>query len=374
MRINFGLRYGLPLLSGALLLTALPTPAAPSRTEKSLLGIRVLQNYKAVLAKFGQPTRVYRNGEAVRLVESVDAKGEATGGIRGLADDSSTLAAAPGGRGGRPGMMGGGMPGMAAPPGMMGMMGMPPGMMGSGGAPGASGSSMMNMMMNSSRGAGMGRPGMGGGAGMPGMMGGRGGDDDDRGGAPRMAGGGLPGATNAPGGGGEETFGQSGGFIWVYFYPKQERVYEFHFNRDGRVELIMEHGRLWGQPTSRGITLGSSLKQLYQAYGWPDSVEDEGGSFALNYNQKAHAYFAVKKNKVVRIAVFLRENQRVPSYGGQGGGQGGLGRGPSMAGMGGPGRAMPGLGGPGRAMPGLGGPGRAMPGLGGMGRGKGGDE
>ena len=144
----------------------------------------------------------YESGILVKTARTLTIKGKTTVNLGGPTQAAGGAAMAGMGRGG-----------------MMGMMGMPPGMMGSGGAPGASGSSMMNMMMNSSRGAGMnsgrpggrgGFPGMGGapgsGAGRGGMMGsggmmgrpggrggfpgsgsgrggvGRGGDDDDRGG------------------------------------------------------------------------------------------------------------------------------------------------------------------------------------------------
>src|SRR5262249_19882475 len=155
---------------------------------------------------------------------------------------------------------GGGMPGM--PPGMSGYPGMmpgapapPPGTFSGAGIPG------------------MGRPGMMGGgmSGYPGMMGGRmpGGMSGYPGmsGAPGAAGasGGL--GANLPGQGGT-TFADAGGFMWVYFYPKQELVYWFAFNKDGRVIIIVEKGRDQGKPTSRGVKLGDPVRAVYSAYGW----------------------------------------------------------------------------------------------------------
>ncbi len=263
--------------------------------EKSLLGIRVLQTYKDVMRKYGAPHGIYRNGDIVNMVEAVDAEGSPTGGILALGDSApgQTMAAT---GGGRQGMMGG-MPGGAR--GMGGGMFGPPGSMGGNSMLGSPG-----MMGGGARRAGFsgGMPGFGGGGGLTGMPGGS---------TPP----GLPGSgVNTPGNG-ESTFASAGGFIWVYFYPKKELVYEFLFNNDGRVEMILQRGRTFGQKTSRGIGLGYPIKSLYSVYGWPDTLESQPNGLSLNYNQKYHVYFSVLKNKVNLIAVFLRENQKVNIYG-----------------------------------------------------------
>lgn len=264
---------------------ALPAFAAkPVAIEKELLGIRVLQNYREVLVRYGAPTQIFRATETINYQEAVNLAGVGTGGILGIAGSSS-------GPGGMAGGTMGGYPGMGA----------------SGGG----------------RGPGSDYPMMGGG-----KMGGSGGP---------MAG---PGGPGGPGGGQgdnpEATFGEAGGFTWVYLYPGKELAYEFHFNKDGRVERIAELGRGFGQHTSRGIGLGDTLDKVYSIYGWTDSIKDEdNGKFSLLYNDRYHAQFLILKNKVIGISVFLKENQYMRFEGGSGGGASPGGMGPGMPGMGG---------------------------------------
>ena len=142
------------------------------------------------------------------------------------------------------------------------------------------------------------------------------------------------------------TFGQSGGYTWVYFYPILQRAYEFKFNTAGRLLSGMERGRFGGRETAsqRGIHLGSSVSEVYSAYGWPDNLEEQGSGIVLNYSQNAHALFAVINGKVVGMSVSLFEVQKLQmidisgasSGGGSGGGGGGKAAGmPAMSGMGG---------------------------------------
>ncbi len=90
---------------GALGLIAL-AQAAPARAastiEKSLLGVRILQTYREVLAHYGAPTRVYRLGETIYIQEDTDADGKLTGGIRALLDGAATGSGGPSGAGGAP--------------------------------------------------------------------------------------------------------------------------------------------------------------------------------------------------------------------------------------------------------------------------------
>jgi hypothetical protein len=352
MAQKFALLGGLAAMSGLLLLApAQPLSAAkrPVSIEKELLGIRILSSYRTVLAKYGQPTRIYRSGEVVSLVGATDANGNLTGGVLGLGDEV--------GNGGMPGM-GGGPMGMArrgmggGPMGMSGGSGMPMGMnrgpMGMAGGPmGMGGSGMPMGMAGGPMGMGRGMSGAPMGSGMPMGMAGRG-----MGGSSGALGGGL----GAASGQGSETFGDSGGFQWVYFYPKQELVYWFVFNKDGRVEAILERGRYLGQKTSQGLGLGAPVKSVYNSYGWPDTIEQQGPTLALRYNVKHHVQFNVLNNKTTAIAVFLSETQRYFSDENSSGGGPGMGG----RGMGGPGLA----GGPGRGM-------RGMPGLSGAGGAKG---
>ena len=279
---------GLSVSSSLGLLAAASLPAfatKPVAIEKELLGVRVLQNYREVLARYGAPTRIFRATETIKYHEAVSLAGAATGGILGVEDASSS--GGPGGGSGGP-MMGG-----------------------SGGG---------GLMLGGGKGAGaaMGGPGTSGGSG-----------------------GGQSAGDNA-----DASYSESGGFTWVYLYPFKELAYEFHFNKDGRIERIAELGRGWGQHTTRGVGLGDTLEKIYSVYGWTDRIkEEDSGKFSLLYNDRYHAQFLVNKNKVVGISVFLKENQFMRFDGGTGGPTGGQG-GPGMGGpmMGGSGPRMGGGG------------------------------
>jgi hypothetical protein len=159
--------------------------------------------------------------------------------------------------------------------------------------------------------------------------------------------------------GDSQTFGEAGGFQWVYFYPKQELVYWFIFNKDERVVAIIERGRNLGLKTAHGLGLGDATKTIYSTYGWPDALEQQGYTLALRYPVKHHVQFNITKNKVVTVAVFLSENEQyfTDDDGGGAPGMGG-GRGMGMAGMAG-GKGMGGM---------MGGSGMMLSGSGMMGR------
>jgi hypothetical protein len=285
---------------GLLALAHAPAGAAkPVVIEKELLGIRILQSYKDVLAKYGAPHRIYRAGEVVHPDEAFNLQGELTGGVKGLADDVST-----GGSGGGPGGYPGGSGGYPGGPG--GYPGLPGGG-NKGGGPSSGGGTL---------------PPPGGGGGGPASGGGTLPPPGGGGGSPAGGlGGGLPGSgesSDDP----NTTFGESGGFSWAYVYPGKELMYQFVFNRDGRVIAILERGRFFGQSTKRGISLGDPVSKVYSAYGWTDSLKDESPMLQLFYNERYHTQFMTLKNKVVGIAVFLKEDQFL-RYGGSGGGSGG---------------------------------------------------
>ena len=300
---------GLCLLGGLMAGTPLPRASAKASTiDKELLGVRLLQSYKTVLQMYGAPTRVLRADEAVELLNATDLYGKETGGVKGFSDTAQ----------------GGGMTGGGRSGGMGGMMG------GSGGPMGPP----------------MGMPGMPGG--MGGMMGGKGGRDDMGGPPAGLGGGGSPLGGSTAASGKPETFAESGGYTWIYFYPREELAYIFGFNADGRVEVILEQGRYKGKPSSRGIHLGQITRDVYNTYGWPDTVDQQVNTLVLNYNLKHHAQFATLNGKVVKIAVFLKEDQlprliSVTSNAGGGGGRpgaaGGGGRGGKGGGGGGGGMA-----------------------------------
>ncbi len=354
MRREIGYLFGAAAL-GSTLALAVAQPraaraAAPVTIEKGLLGIRILQSYRDVFRKFGPPTRVYRSGETIDMVEALDAQGMPTGGIIGL---GGTGQANRGVARGGPGMPGMGYPGMA--PGMPGAGFRPPGagMGGRGiGAPSGPPPGMMGGypgMMG--RGPGMSGPppGVFQGYGYPGMAGRPGGMS---GGPPAGMMGGYPGMAGRPGMSAttgarnntenEDTFRSAGGYMWTYLNPRTEHLYVFLFNNDGRVTAIQEFGRNGGTRTQRGIGLGSPVSAVYQAYGWPDDTDQEGNYLQLFYGPKAHVQFTTLNNKVVAITVVLSENMRYRHTGATGQGAGlGMGRGPSGApGFGGRGPAM----------------------------------
>ncbi len=287
MRRGMGLLGGMVAVCSLLALTPKPTQAAG--VEKSLLGVRILQTYKEVLKLYGAPTRVYRLGETVLVQESTNADGDLTGGIRSLSETTA-------GGGGGPTSPGGGSPGAAR-----GDEG--------GGLPGGRGK-------------------------------GGGGSSPYGGGGPSVPGGGGSGGVGGSGDESNTTFGQSGGYVWVYHYPITERLYLFLFNAQVRLLVTFERGKFGGGATARGINLGSSLASVYSTYGWPDNVEEQGPGVVLNYSQKYHLLVAVLKGKVVGLAVSLFELPRLrmlainEANGGSGGSSGGPGR--SGGGGGGP--------------------------------------
>jgi hypothetical protein len=312
MRRGIGAVIGLVVIGGSLAgigSNAPPAEAAGVSNEKGLLGIRLLQSYHDVYKKFGQPDRVYRTDQSVEMVDALDAQGNPTGAIIGL-DLNAVQTAGANGRGANPYGRPGGLPGMQGMPGMPGAM---PGMGGPGGYRGMNG-----------------QPGL---PGMPGAMPGMGGPGGYRGmngqpGLPGMPGampGGMPfpganpangigtrraGMAGTYGGQGEETFQDAGGFIWGYLNAKQKVAYLFAFNRDGRIEMIIECGRQGGGKTSRGLALGQPVSAVYATYGWPDSTDQYGRYFSLFYGPSHHVQVIVINNRVVGIDVMLREDQK----------------------------------------------------------------
>ena len=130
-----------------------------------------------------------------------------------------------------------------------------------------------------------------------------------------------------------ETFGQSGGYRWAYINRIEKKVYLFNFNRDGRMVWAMEGGLGVGGATKRGINLGSSLRDVYLKYGWPDSVQQTKEGMQLFYDIKHHCQFDIVNNKVNGIYVVLAEGMKIRKLkdhnsNGNGGGGGGNNSGP----------------------------------------------
>jgi hypothetical protein len=314
--------------TGAALVLSAGAANAQSRRvqpERSLLGVRLGQQFLDVLRRYGSPTEV----QTVSLPGPNDALPSLGGGG----------AAAGGGMGEMGGMMGGGMMsgGMGGPPaGMMaGRMGagrpgglggasmgggggiptLPPaggggagpyggggGMMGSGmmgGPPAVMMAGRMGGMMGSGRMGGM----MGGAPG--GMMGGPGG------GMGAELGGGAAGGANMP--------AESTAVLWIYRRPNSSTRYEFLINEDGRVAQISLAAPIDKTPavvpggvTRRGIKIGSNYRQVLETYGMPERTRFQAGYQFMEayYSKDYHAAFTFdtrKDMKVVRITIALKD-------------------------------------------------------------------
>ncbi len=332
-------------MSLAMTACAAPTP------DKSLLGVKIMSQWKTVLAKFGQPTRVEAGpltsataspmtgvsgasmfsppslggmmgmpGGPMTGGMSMAPRGPMVGGMSAAGGSAMMrppmmggMSSAGGGRG-LPGLGGMGASGMTARGGSSSMMAPP--MMGGGGltAPGrpsmggmssAGGSAMMMrppMMggsgMTSPGMPGMGNPRMGGsfgvGAEMPGM--------DMMPGAP---GGVMGGGTMVSRGG---TDAGEGEVSWVY--EKGTTTHVFLFNNEGRVIQIQSFGYAAGARTVNGVGLGDTSAKIYRIYGFPEDTIVSGNTRTLDYSKKANVAFQLadrngKGMKVVGITVGL---------------------------------------------------------------------
>ncbi|CEK18550.1 hypothetical protein [Chthonomonas calidirosea] len=277
-----------------------------SQMETSLLGIHLLATYHQVFARYGAPYRVIPAGVMLNVIPAVNNRGEITGGVLAVFGSNETPSSInrPNAGNGMPtaAYPGGGMPGYPGMPGSSpyGPYGPPTGMPGSEGPP-IGGPSYGPSMPYGGSSSPYGMPSSPYGSSSPyGVPPGAPGSSSPYG-IP-----GLPGV-NQPAQQGNPTFAELGGYKWVYFYPEKELLYMFGFTPSGRVIHILEVGRTGGQPTSRGLRLGDSLKKVYELYGWPDSTEQQGGSIALIYNIKHHLQVNVYHNRVIAIFVMLLE-------------------------------------------------------------------
>ncbi len=264
MKFAHGMLLG-SVASVGLMVLAPARAAAPVTIEKSLLGVRILQTYRDVLAKWGQPRLVVRNGETILFESALDPEGNDLGGVRSINYQGGSSS----------GPSGGGAPG-------------------SGGKMGGGGPSAPSMAS-----PGGGGPSSGGGGG----------------------GGGVGGGSDS--GDADTTYGASGGYGWAYHDARHQDAYTFFFNVAGRCVFIVERGREGGMPTQRGLKLGDTVKKLYELYGWPDTIQENEPGFILDYGSKYHAKFAVIKNKIVGIGVVLEESQKLPFFAPSSGGGGG---------------------------------------------------
>lgn len=315
-----------------------PAHAQKDGIERSLANIRINSSARSVLAAFGNPNDIQIGDVAIR--PPMPGAGGSQQGMMGGGD--------------MPGMGGSGMPGMGGSgrP-MMGMGGSSPmsgsgpmmggGKMGGGGAPmmGMGGSSPMGgsgpMMGGSGPMMGGSGPMMGGsgpmmGGGMQGRMGGSGSlgmPGGKMGGGPMMGGGdidGVPvagGSGSMMGGGGGAMMGGGGGgrfgqtvspstlqqeVTWSYSMKaldakkqKQAIGYDFLISPEGKVSQIRVTGyvpRTKGDKSAKGITLGSTYKDLIRTYGTPKSVMKSGELLVCSY-PKQHIEFQLMNMKFV---------------------------------------------------------------------------
>lgn len=319
-----GLIRGAVGLAAVGMLVQMAVPSQAQRAERELLGIRIWRDFKAVLDKHGQPTRIEIGAvTAPTVAPGVGASATAgSGGLPGFPGMGPMGGAMGGAMSGRmrnmptSAMMG---PMMGGPGGMSAMMGGgrgPTGALSPGGGGGVSGgppsgyASMMQRMMSG------------------GMMGGRGptgglapGGGSPFGGSPfgGAAGfGGMRGGMAMGGGsiGGGSGDGSEGEVTWIYEHGSNTNM--FLFNKDGRVIQIQSFGYKGGGVTSRGIALGSSLAQVIRTYGWSGKTTKEGDNMTLDYSQKYHVAFQLTDRKdgkgyrVVGITVALTELGDIP--------------------------------------------------------------
>ncbi len=304
-------------------LAALPHgPAAAQgrivQPERKLLNVSLGRQFLDILRRFGQPTEV----QTVAL----SAAGEQLPGVGGGAGGEAGMPGMPG----MGGMMGGypGVGGGMGPGGPMGMGAGPagyPGLggMGAGSSPGApfgGGGPFGGAGASAGVGAGAGGPlppppGFGGAGSSPGAPGGM----------PGM--GGYPGM---PGMGGEGGAGMAGGpampeysnaILWVYKRKDDARI-EFLINEDGRVAQISlaapattaarVGASLPGSKTSKGITLGSNLTRVMDAYGYPERHRMLPGLrfYEVYYSKNYHAAFTFdtqRNMRCVRVTIALAD-------------------------------------------------------------------
>ena len=287
----------------ALVVTGMfPAHAQKDGIERALAGIRINASAKEILRVFGNPNDIQIGDVAVRPPTQAGGGQSGTQGMPGMgggADDG----------GGMPGMGGRGMSGSMGSSGMMG---------------GGSGGKMGSMMggggpsMGGMSGPGMGGPSMGGMGGMSGGMGSSGMQGKMGGGGPMGMGGsgGMQmGGRGNGGGGGIGAFGQtvsSSTFqqevTWSYSKKaldakKQQQAigYDFLISPEGKVSQIRITGyvpRTAKDKSAKGLTLGSTYKDLIRTYGTPKSVMKSGELLVCSYPTQ-HIEFQLMNMKYV---------------------------------------------------------------------------
>jgi hypothetical protein len=100
----------------------------------------------------------------------------------------------------------------------------------------------------------------------------------------------------------------TGGASVVYIYRfSNDRTAEFSINQDGAVTQIIIRGAAWaGQRTAKGITLGSSYKDVLKKYGFPENHEQQGLQLLLNYGHRDRIVFTLVGRTVVAMTIALQ--------------------------------------------------------------------
>lgn len=293
--LNRRTHVGSVLAAGVALLAAGGACAAPPPLhvpENGLLGIRLMDTYRDVLRKYGQPNEVQISGPGM---------------------PGTVASAAPGAAGGP----GGGAPGAPGAP-VYGGPNYGPGSIGRmGGFP------ELNFAR---RGAGQ--------AGGAGRLPGFGGPGEDYSGgysgqAPgsRPAPGGLPGFGGVPSPAGSSGFpgGPAAGGAaegdqsattaeetWWYHDRKKAIHKAFLFNKEGRVIQIQEYGWRDTPTTQLGVHLGSNLGEVIRKYGWSSDGEHMANQITLRYGVKNKLGFQLVNNKVVGITIAVYNQPKPP--------------------------------------------------------------
>ena len=94
---------------------------------------------------------------------------------------------------------------------------------------------------------------------------------------------------------------------WIYRFPKNKTL-EFIVSPDGRVMQIAAYAAEWPNVrTSKGITFGSTYKDLLAKYGFPESHQQVNIQLIARYSDKQRAIFVMVAQTVVGITIGLMD-------------------------------------------------------------------
>lgn len=94
---------------------------------------------------------------------------------------------------------------------------------------------------------------------------------------------------------------------WIYRFPKNKTL-EFIVSPDGRIMQIAAYAAEWPDVrTSKGITFGSTYKDLLAKYGFPESHQQVNIQLIARYPDKQRAIFVLVGQTVVGITIGLMD-------------------------------------------------------------------